>query len=147
MIATRRDQIRTVGTKRTVPHPSLVRVQARLQGERRTGRRTIGADVALDGRVAVISLLLTPLLLQLEVTRSLLLLLVQLQFAGGLNVDGPDPGVVVGAARGEMADIRGEENARYVGGVSLEGCQRYEGGDVAGLDHLPDEDHALLTVI
>ena len=99
--------------------------------------------MALDSRVAVVCLLLTPLLLNLEVARGLLLLLVYLQFAGGLNVHRPNAGVVVGAAGGEMAYVWGEEDARYVRRVSLEGSQGYEGRDVAGLDHLPDEDHAL----
>lgn len=77
--------------------------------------------MSLDCRVSIVSLLLAPLLLELEVARGLLLLLVYLQFARGVDVDGPDTSIVVSATGGEMADVGGEEDTRYVGGVSLEG--------------------------
>ena len=39
----------------------------------------------------------------------------------GGGVDAPNARVVVGGTGGEVADVGGEENARYVGGVGLEG--------------------------
>ena len=61
----------------------------------------------------------------------------------GGRIDGPNAGVVVGAAGAEVADIGGEEHARDVGGVGLEGSDGDEGGDVAVLEHAPDVDVAL----
>lgn len=62
----------------------------------------------------------------------------------GVRVDGPDAGIVVGAAGGEVADVGREEHAGYVGGVGLEGGHSDEGGDVAVLQHAPDIDVALV---
>jgi len=64
---------------------------------------------------------------------------------GGCRVgdDGPDSRVVVGAAGGEVADVRGEEHAGDVGCVGGEGADGDEGGDVAVLDQFPNVDVAL----
>jgi len=62
----------------------------------------------------------------------------------GARVDGPDAGVVIGAAGGKVADVGGEEHAGYVGCVGLEGGYGDEGGDVAVLEHAPHVDVTLV---
>lgn len=95
MIATRRDQIRAIGTKSAVPDPPLVSVQCRLQ--------------------------------------------CKLFF-----VDTPDLGSVIGGTSGKVANVRGEEDTRYVFCVGLELADGDKLGDVAVLDHAPDVAVALV---
>ena len=132
MVAASSDQIRAVGAKGTVPDPSLMALQTRLERESRRflrvldlgargvavgearvrdgvghvlGRGGWGADAAEGG-------------------------------GGGSQVgdDGPDPRVVVRAAGREVAHVGGEQHARDVGGVRGERADGDEGGDVAVLD-------------
>jgi len=60
------------------------------------------------------------------------------------GVDGPDAGGVVCGASGEVAGVGREEDAGYVGVVGDEFADGDEGGGVAGLDHAPDVDVALV---
>lgn len=59
----------------------------------------------------------------------------------------PDLGGVVGAAGGELLDVRGEEDAGDVFFVGVEVRDGEELGAVEGLDELPDEDIALLRCV
>ena len=65
----------------------------------------------------------------------------------GRRVDGPDAGIVVGAAGAEVADVGGEEDAGDVVGVGLKGGDGDKGGDVAVLEHAPDVDVALVDMV
>ena len=65
----------------------------------------------------------------------------------GAGINGPDAGIVVGAAGTEMADIRGEKDPSDVRGMSLEGGHSNEGGDVAVLEHAPDIDVPLFGLV
>jgi len=62
------------------------------------------------------------------------------------GVDGPDAGGVVGGAGGEVAGVGGEEDAGYIGVVGDEFADGDERGGVAGLDHAPDVDVALVFI-
>lgn len=54
---------------------------------------------------------------------------------------------MVGGAGREVPDVGGEEDACYVGHVRLEGGYGDEGGNVVVLDHAPDVDVALLSIV
>ena len=61
-------------------------------------------------------------------------------------VDAPDPGIVVGAAGGEMSHIGRKKDPCD---VSIMGCERryrLNRSNVTGLDHAPDIDIALQRV-
>lgn len=49
---------------------------------------------------------------------------------------------MIGAASSEMAYVGGEEYASNIGAMSSEFADGNEGGDIAILDHAPDEDAA-----
>lgn len=114
MIATCRDQIRTVGAERTVPDPSLMAVQRGFERE--------GSRVAVRGDGQVIA--------GHDVVR-------------GGGVDGPNAGGVVGGARSQVADVGGEENACDVGGVGEKLANGEDGSGICALNHAPDVDVAL----
>lgn len=114
MVGARSHQVSRVGGEGAVPDPALVSVERRLERE--------GVGVAVGGAGQVV--------LHGDVVRL-------------RGVDGPDPGRVVGTARGEVAHVGGEQHAGDVGLVGDEGADGDKRGDFAALDHAPDVDFAL----
>ena len=86
MVTTRSDEIGAVSAERTVPDPALVAMQGGFERE--------GGGVALGGGGQLVA---------------------RLQVVRRGRVEGPDARGVVGAAGGEVADVRGQQDARDVG--------------------------------
>ena len=99
MVAARSNQIRTIGAKGAVPDPSLVAVQGGLERE--------GGRVALRSRGQRVA--------GLHVVR-------------GGEVDAPDARGVVCGAGGQVPNVGGEQDARYVGVVGEEFAHGDDGG-------------------
>lgn len=114
MIRATRDQIRTIGAKSTVPHPSLMAMERGFERES-SGVAVVGCREVIGGEDVV----------------------------GCRCVDGPDAGCVIGRAGGQVADVWGEEDAGDVCGVSQEFTYGEYGCGFATLNHTPDVDVAL----
>ena len=54
---------------------------------------------------------------------------------------------MIGGAGGQVADVRGEKNASDIGGMGHELTYRQDGCSVATLDHTPNVDIALLSIL
>lgn len=117
VVGARSHQISTIGTKSTIPNPTLVAVKRRLKRK--------GIRVAIGRARKVV--------LRCDVMRL-------------RGVERPDAGGVVGRARGEVAYVGREENAGDVGLVCKKGTDRDEGGDFGALNHAPDVDLALCSI-
>ncbi len=118
MITARCNQVSTISTKSTIPNPTLMGFQARLQ------RKRIRSTLASRRQV-----------------------LITFDIVGCGGVDRPDAGIVVCATGSKVADVGGEEDACYIGCVCLEGGDGDELGQVVGLSHSPDVDIALTEYI
>jgi hypothetical protein len=159
MVRTSRDEIGRVRTESAVPHPALVPLQrglepVRLVPEQRPAGRSDDVSVLLRRAAAAAAAVLE--LLAAKRLEHLLLEVVEGCLRGALGdglvvvflgrVEGPDLpdlGCVVGGAGGELADVWGQKDARYVRGVGGEVCDGEQLGGFIVLDQLPDKNVSL----
>lgn len=128
MIAASGDQVGTIGAKGTIPHPSLVSLQRRLQGKRVRLLRSavdINSAIVCVGNTVDEAAHVTS---RYGCAKALGL---------GARIDAPYPRGVVGAARCQVLDVRAQQHAGDVRRVGGEATHRHQTRHVRHLQHAP----------